>query len=121
MLTFKYLMIFGSIHQIKKWNILEKFKNKSEQEPEKIIQLEKNIESETILAEYNETLYSDRYKNIKESAHFEKNKVNSKQRIWRNLNFIEENINGLHKSKANTRSSNLDRKIDRLIARKQKK
>jgi len=104
-----------------KWNLLEKFKNNSELESKEIIQQDTDQETETILAEYKETLYSSRFKAGKEYTHLEKHKINSNQRIWRNLNAIEENVNGLHCDKVSTGSSDLDGKIDRLLTRKQKK
>lgn len=104
-----------------KWDLLEKFKNKSELEPKEINQLETDQESVTILTEYNETLYSGKFSTKNEFSQLEKNKINSKQRIWRNLNAIEENINGLNRRKTKTSSYDLDGKIDRLLASKQKK
>jgi hypothetical protein len=104
-----------------KWNLFEKYRNNSESETEEIIQFETDQEPETILTEYKETLYSGKFTTGKEYTHLEKNKINSDQRIWRNLNAIEENINGLPRDKVNTGSSDLDGKIDRLLARKQKK
>jgi hypothetical protein len=103
------------------WNLLEKLKNNSELESKDKIQLETDQEPETILAEYKETLYSGKITEEKEYTHLEKNKINSNQRIWRNLDAIEENINGLHRSKVKTSLSDLNGKIDRLLASKQKK
>ena len=99
----------------------DKFKNNSELESKDKIQLETDQEPETILTEYKETLYSGKIAAEKEYTHLEKNKINSKQRIWRNLNTIEDNINGLNRSKTKTVSSELDGKIDRLLASKKKK
>ncbi len=104
-----------------KWDLLEKFKIKTEPKIKETTKPEANQEPEKIKLEYHETLFSGKTSTRKESSHLEKNKINSKQRIWRNLNIIEENINGLNRSKANTGSSDLDGKIDRLLASKQKK
>jgi hypothetical protein len=104
-----------------KWNLFEKYKYNSESKTNDIIQHETDQETETILTEYKETLYSGKFRTGKEYTYLEKNQINSDQRIWRNLNAIEENINGLPKDKINTGLSDLDGKIDRLLARKQKK
>ena len=104
-----------------KWNILDKFKNKSELKSNETTQPETDKESKKILTEYNATIYSGRVTTKKKSDYLEKNIINSKQRIWRNLDGIEENINGLRRGKSKTGSSDIDGKIDRLLARKQKK
>ena len=76
---------------------------------------------ETVLAEYHETIYTGRSKIRRESSYFEKTRMPSEQRIYRDVNTIEENIDELRKGIVKTASSDLDVKIDKLLARKQKK
>jgi hypothetical protein len=104
-----------------KLNILDKFKNKPELKSNETTHPETVKVSKKILTEYNETLYSGRVTSRKKSEYLEKNIINSKQRIWRNLDDIEDNINGLRRGKTKTGSSEIGGKIDRLLARKKKK
>jgi len=72
-----------------------------------------NIEKKP-LAEYKETLYTGAPRSKKEAYAF------SDQRIWRDVQAIEKNIDVIHITKANKSTNELDRVVDRIIAKKKK-
>jgi len=84
---------------------------------------EKNLESTELsitktenkpLAEYKETFYTDTPKSKKEAYAF------SNQRIWRDVQAIEKNIDIIHITRAKKPTNELDRVVDRIIAKKKK-
>ncbi|MEA3457454.1 MAG: hypothetical protein U9R21_02115 [Candidatus Thermoplasmatota archaeon] len=111
-------MRLKDVGKIVKWKLLKKLK--LQPEPKETTKPETDQESETILAEYHETLRSGESTTRREPSHFG-NKMSSEQRVYRDVDAIEGNIDGLRKGKAKTASSDLGRKVDRLLARKQKK
>jgi hypothetical protein len=66
------------------------------------------------LAEYKETLYTGAPKCKKEAYAF------SNQRIWRDVQTIEKNIDIIHITRAKKPVNDLDRVVDRIIAKKKK-
>jgi hypothetical protein len=66
------------------------------------------------LAEYKETLYSGTPKSKKEAYAF------SNQRMWRDIQSIEKNIDSIHITNAKKPTNELDKVVDRLIAKKKK-
>jgi hypothetical protein len=84
-----------------KWKVLEKSKQKT-QMPEK-------IEEKKPLAEYKETLHA-----VPPGSKYSTKPVND-QRIWRDVKAIEQNIDHIHTS--STPVAELDRTVDRLIAK----
>ena len=67
------------------------------------------------LVEYSEKLHTGTSKSKTYSA------TNVDQRIWRNVDSIEEKVDNLHITKANKPVTELDKTVDRLIEKKQKK
>lgn len=113
-------MHLKDVGKMVKWKLSEKLKLRSELEPKETTKPETDQESETILAEYHETLRSGSSASKREPSHFG-NKMSSEQRVHRDVDAIEGNIDGLRKGKAKTASSDVGGKVDRLLARKQKK
>lgn len=66
------------------------------------------------LAEYKETLYTSDTKSKKQAYAF------SNQIIWRDIQKIEKNVDMIHITSAKKPSNELDKVIDRLIAKKKK-
>ena len=88
----------------------ENILSETEQEPE-----------ESKMIEYHETLYSTDSKSKKQSKF---QQAYSDQRIWRDLNAIEENIDGLDKTKVESPTSQLDedinKTVDKLLSKKKR-
>ena len=110
-------MLFGGFHYMPKWKLFGKSKAKEEdvkpEEPKE--DQEEVIETEVIpddepLAEYSETLESEEY--VAEKAKTTKSKD---QRIWRDVNSIEQNIDSLHIKKATKPHTEVERTVDSLI------
>jgi len=84
--------------------------SETEQEPE-----------DSKMIEYHETLYS---KDSKSKKHSKFQQAYSDQRIWRDVNAIEENIDGLDKSKFKSPTSQLDddvnKTVDKLLSKKKR-
>ena len=76
---------------------------------------------ESRMIEYHETLFS---KDSKSKKHSKFEQAYSDQRIWRDLNAIEENIDGIDKSrlKLSTSRSNddINKKVDKLLSKKKR-
>jgi len=95
------------------------------------IETEETILSETdqdtedsTMVEYHETLYSKDSKSKKLSKSQQTHKSPSDQRIWRDVNSIEENIDGLDKSKLESSAPQLDndinKAVDKLLSKKKR-
>jgi len=108
-----------------KWKLFSRLKSKDEeQEVEEFQQGEstETIEPEKpILAEHSETLYAVGSASKKSSSTKRTNTSSSDQRIWRDVNVIEENVDNIEKGKAKTPASELDKTVDKLLAKKKKK
>lgn len=108
-----------------RWKLFGKSKSKEEEitESEETIkeeETEENIETDQEpedqpLAEYHETLHTG------VSTSKKKAKASSDQRIWRDVGGIEEKIDNLHKIKAQKPVSEIDKTVDKLLAKKKKK
>lgn len=70
----------------------------------------KNVQEEEPFAEYTETLYSSTTKRKKT-----KTKPTTDQRIWRDLNLIEEKIDDLQSSKTKKGLSEIEKRVDRIV------
>lgn len=115
-----------------KLKVLEKLKlkkrdtvRKGEEPPQ--LKSEEAVQSETeqdpkesTLAEYHETLYSENVTSKKDTSHQRENSVSSKQRIWRNVQTIEENVDSISKHPLETSGIELDKRVDRILANKEK-
>jgi len=102
-----------------KWKLFGKSKPKEEEKIEPVeeteLKEEEPVETEIIqddkpLAEYHETLESDEHVNTKDST-----KPSSDQRIWRDVDSIEQNIDSLHITKATKPHSEVEKTVDGLI------
>ncbi len=92
---------------------LEPIKDEKITEPQETITEEENLEEEEkILAEYKETLYSSSH-----TAKRGKKQVLSNQRIWRDMDSIEKNIDVLEVKKVVKPIAELDKKVDKIISR----
>ena len=89
-----------------KWKMFNKSKPKEE-----TIQAPENKP----LVEHRETLYTSSPSSKKAGT-----TTSSDQRIWRDVKTIEENIDTIHVSKSGESSPDLDKTVDRLIAKKKK-
>ena len=78
--------------------------SETEQEPE-----------DSKFIEYRETLYSKDSKSKKHSKSQQTHKSPSDQRIWRDVNAIEENIDGLGKNKLESSISQLDDDVNKIV------
>lgn len=90
--------------------VLNKLKEKIPESNERIIEKMENRP----IAEYKETLYTDSYKPKKETYAF------SNQTMWRNVQAIEKNVDTIHITNASKPSNDLDKIVDRIIAKKKK-
>jgi len=74
---------------------------------------DENIQDdEVILAEYKETLYTSSHASKKQKRH-----VLSDQRIWRDMDSIEKNIDSLEVKKTVKPVVELDKKVDRILTK----
>lgn len=108
-----------------KWKLFGRSKSKDEgQEVEEFQQGESSetIEPEKpILTEHSETLYAEGSTSKKSPSTKRTNTSPSDQRIWRDVNAIEENVDYIEKNKAKTPTSELDKTVDKLLAKRKKK
>ena len=109
-----------------RWKVFSKlkFKEKKNSEPQEKIEEEKitepketleeneNVEEEEILVEYKETLYTSSHASKKG-----KKQVFSDQRIWRDMDSIEKNIDDLKIKKVEKPVTELEKKVDKIISR----
>lgn len=108
-----------------RWRLFGKIKSKEEKstepqettkeeikEPKETVEEEDVQEEEEILAEYKETLHTS-------SATSKKGKkyIISDQRIWRDMDSIEKNIDNLEIKKVVKPVSELEKKVDNIISR----
>ena len=93
-----------------KKRLLNKFKEKTTESKEKLI----TKTEDKPLTEYKEILYSSNSKSKKEAYAF------SDQRMWRDIQAIEKNVDNIHINLAKKPSSELERIVDRLIEKKKK-
>jgi hypothetical protein len=109
-----------------RWKIFGRSKSKEDEitEPEEIIKeeekTEENIETtqepeEQPLAGYNETLYTGGSTSKKGTT------ASSDQRIWRDIDAIEEKVDNLHITRAQKPVTELDKTVDKLILKSKKK
>ncbi len=107
-----------------RWSLFNKSKSKQEEQmPEEEIQEEtaETTESEKApLAQHTETLYAEGSGSKKSSSQKIKPTIGNQQ-IWRDMNAIEENVDNLHKKKTTVPSSELDRTVDKLLAKRKRK
>ena len=119
-----------------KWNIFSKSKksqtqsyqdpNESRRDNYSPVVTDENLtfEKETTdqpIAEYHETLQTKNSDSSKNSSHEVHTRSSSDQRIWRDVKAIEENIDNIHISKSNKPTSELEKKVDTIIKKKEKK
>ena len=112
-----------------KWKIFGKSKSKDEPE-EEIAELEpiqeeqegspfneEKHEKKEVLAEHHETLQT--------STTSSKEKLNestsNNQRVWRDVDSIEENVDKLKTSKSTVKENELDKTVDKLLEKNKKK
>ncbi len=113
-------MHLKDVGKMVKWKLSEKLKRQSEPEPKETTKPETNQESETILAEYHKTLYSENVTSKKDNSHQRENSVLSKQRIWRDVQAIEGNVDSISKQPLETSGTELDKRVDGILANKEK-
>lgn len=89
----------------------EEPKNEETQTP-----IEENTSSENRpLAEYHETLQTGKKNIRKKTTSSYISRQPTDQRIWRDVNAIEENVDNIHLKKEEKPVTNLDKKVDELI------
>lgn len=107
-----------------RWKILEKLRAKSkesESESEKTMELDDNEVNEgSILAEHHETLLSGAIATKKNHADPEDIMISSEQRIWRDLNAIEENIDNINLEKKKESLTGIDETVDMILSKHKK-
>jgi len=92
-----------------KGRVFNKLKEKDQERNEKLL----IITEDQPITEYRETLYAGSSKPKKEAYAFS-------QSMWRNVTAIEKNVDTIHKTNANKRSNDLERVVDRILAKKKK-
>jgi len=112
-----------------RWRLFGRSKPKEEEitEPEETVSeevIEEDIEIEQEpedqpLAEYHETLHSG-VSTSKKGKSKKQRKTKSDQRIWRNVDSIEEKVDNLHITRAKKPVTELDKTVDKLISKKKK-
>ncbi|MBN2066544.1 MAG: hypothetical protein JW771_07045 [Candidatus Thermoplasmatota archaeon] len=108
-----------------RWSLFNKSKQKQEeQRPEEDIQEgpddETAEEEKEPLAQHAETLYAKGSGSKKSSSQKTKSSTGD-QRIWRDVNAIEENVDYIHEKKTAASSSEIDRTVDRLLQKRKRK
>ena len=108
-----------------KWKLFSRLKSKDEREKGEEFQQGESSETieleKPILAEQSETLYAVGSASKKSSSTKRTNTSSSDQRIWRDVDVIEENVDNIEKGKANTPASELDKTVDKLLSKRKKK
>jgi len=105
-----------------KWKLFGKSKNKKEEHTFKgsnKIDLNKKSEGSS-LAEHHETLYEGRKTTIKDKSILSSEKTSSNQRIWRNVDSIENNVDKLTSKQSEKKVTQLDKTVDKLITKGRK-
>lgn len=108
-----------------RWKLFGKSKEEEISPPEDTIGEEKTEEEfETTqkledqpLVEYNETLYSTGYTPKKAISSKKGKTASSDQRIWRDVDDIEDKIDTLHISRAKKPVTEIDRKVDKIVSK----
>ena len=98
-----------------RWRLFSKSKSKEEEiiKPQEEIKKEEIIrEEDKPLAEYKETIYTSAYASKKG-----RKQVLSDQRIWRDVDSIEKNIDNLDMKEAKKPITNLEKKVDKIISK----
>lgn len=101
-----------------KWNIFEKLRFSSNQKNEEKNQNNIENNSEELKIEYSETLNTGKQTKMSSPSEMYDNVLPTNQRIWRDLNSIEENIDELNKDENYDISKDINGKVDRLFSRK---
>ena len=101
-----------------KWNIFEKLKLTSNSKNEEKNQIEIQNNSEELQIKYTEIINTGKQNQREQSSKMFENILPSSQRVWRDLNYIEENIDDLNKNETYDISTDIDGKVDRLFSRK---
>ena len=99
-----------------RWRLFGRSKENEEEQAEEIIQEEPEqditeVEEDTPLAEYNETLQTGAFTSKEGGA------TASDQRIWRDVEGIEEKIDKLHITRAQKPVTELDKKVDKIVSK----
>ena len=103
-----------------KWKLFGKSKKDGKTKPEETVKEETQVviideSGDKPLAEYSErleTASTSKKKSVK------KKPSPSDQRIWRDVNSIEEKVDNLHISRAQKPVTELDKRVDKLITKK---
>lgn len=105
-----------------RWKILEKLRAKSkESESEETTELDDNEENEgSTLAEHHETLLSGAIATKKNHVNPKDSMISSEQRIWRDLNAIEENIDDINLEKKKESLTGIDETVDMILSKHKK-
>jgi len=103
-----------------KWKLFSRSKSKDEESKrEETIQAQPE---KPVSVEYHETLYAEDSASKKDSKSRRDEKESSDQRIWRDVNSIEKNVDNIDKSKAKeTAESDLNKTVDRILSKKKNK
>ncbi len=104
-----------------RWNLFNKSKTKQKEQLTEAIQEETTESENKPLAEHTETLHAQGSSSKKSPSFPKKNSNTSSQRIWRDVNAIEENIDNINKKKTTEASSEIDRTVDRLLEKRKRK
>lgn len=112
-----------------KWKIFSKSKKEEEtagitqatEETNEEVPEEKSTEEQTDqpIAEYHETLHTG--KKTSTSKTISHTSSNVDQRLWRDVDSIEEDVDTLHTKKAKKPVTEVDKKVDKLISKHKKK
>ena len=105
-----------------KWKLFSKSKEEDTAQPEeKTINTSEKTEEmqDKPIAEYHETL--DTRTQTKSKTRTVKASSPSEQRVWRDVDAIEENIDTLHIRKAERPITDVDKKVDKLIEKRKRK
>ena len=116
-----------------RWKLFDRFKSKEEvpHESEEMIECEKESKEESTPPESEETVQEEPEESTlveyRETLHTEgsttkkKNTTASDQRVWRDMNTIEKNIDNLRKTKKTKPRSELDKTVDKILSKSKKK
>jgi hypothetical protein len=104
-----------------KWNLFKILKHENEDVKTKEPQVIKNEEvieqKDEPLAEYKETLFTSK-KSSKKSSNTSSSNEN---RYWRDVDSIEKKIDKLHITQAKKPTTELDKKVEKIIQKQKKK
>ena len=112
-----------------RWKLFGKSKQEETPEPEETVTEEKTDETvetdqetkDKPLAEYHETLHSGSSASKKSSSSKKGATGSSDQRVWRDVDGIEDKVDNLHITRAQKPVSELDKTVDKLISKRKKK